>query len=96
MLFETHPAKFVEATHLKEGRVLKESEKRTDASKREDVPLYVSDKEIISCWKTKSFIARLWFLITGKIWVVVESRSLPEMGVSIGQMFSVSIKKSQK
>jgi len=83
------PAKFPESTHVFKGRERTPQEKSMgQVEKSQDLPVYVDNIRTISCWEVKNWRARLWFLITGKLWVEVMGPQ-PTMGVGVGNMFTV-------
>lgn len=43
-----------------------------------DLPAYVNQKQIISCWKA-SFLERLKILFTGNVWIAIRGKKQPPM-----------------
>lgn len=92
MYFNLNPIQFPEATHKYSGREANDREKSMgQKEKSSELPVYVDNIQTISCWKLKGFLPRLWFLISGKIWVKVSGAQPPVMGLGVGTMFRIKM-----
>ncbi len=88
MYFELNPYKHKKMNKMFQGRSVKENEKSaTKAKEIFPLPAYQNDNQTVTIWKCNNIIARILFLFSGKINVLLLTKKPAPIAVSIGNVF---------
>ncbi|MBV6442725.1 MAG: hypothetical protein EPGJADBJ_04447 [Saprospiraceae bacterium] len=82
------PTNFEQANCFIKGRPVSDEEKRvTDDAEIKGANAWTDGNQVITVWKTKSLLARISFLINGKINLIVMGPRMLPVAMSIGKIF---------
>lgn len=87
------PSRFKESTHTIGSKEPTKKMQRHGINKfTEPIPVYMDDVQTIAQFYCPSILARIMFLLTGKVWIQVMGK-YPSMGMGIGRIFKYKIVK---
>jgi len=95
---ELRPISFPQKNSLAKGADITNKMRRRGMRKQFlDLPIYHDNSQIITKWYTPNIWARLLFLLTGRLWIIVYSTTTDPVGAQIGNPFTtIEVENAKK